>query len=115
MMIYQMLDISNALIYHMSNSDPWSECLQTMHPEEKIIYIYTYICTFIYRPCYVAYGTLVPWPGIEPRPLGGSDSKESACNVGGPGSIPGSGRYPGEGNSYPLQYSFFFNFFLNLN
>ena len=48
----------------MSNSDPWSECLQTMHPEEKITYIYTYIsiCTFIYRPCYVAYGTLDP-PG----------------------------------------------------
>ena len=35
----------------------------------------------------------------------GSDSKESACNVGDPGSIPGSGRSPGDGNSYPLQYS----------
>ena len=33
---------------------------------------------------------------------GGSDSKESACNVGDPGSIPGSGRSPGEGNGYPL-------------
>ena len=29
---------------------------------------------------------------------GGSDGKESACNVGDPGSIPGSGRSPGEGN-----------------
>ena len=29
---------------------------------------------------------------------GGSDSKESACNAGDPGSIPGSGRSPGEGN-----------------
>ena len=28
-----------------------------------------------------------------------------ACNVGDPGSIPGSGRSPGEGNGYPLQYS----------
>ena len=35
----------------------------------------------------------------------GSDGKESACNVGEPGSIPGSGRSPGEGNGYPLQYS----------
>ena len=35
----------------------------------------------------------------------GSDSKESACSAGDPGSIPGSGRSPGEGNSYPLQYS----------
>ena len=35
---------------------------------------------------------------------GGSDSKESACNAGDPGSIPGS-RSPGEGNGNPLQYS----------
>ena len=34
-----------------------------------------------------------------------SASKESACNVGDLGSIPGLGRSPGEGNSYPLQYS----------
>ena len=36
---------------------------------------------------------------------GGSASKESACNVGDLGLIPGLGRSPGEGNSYPLQYS----------
>ena len=36
---------------------------------------------------------------------GGSEGKVSACNVGGLGSIPGSGRSPGEGNSNPLQYS----------
>ena len=36
---------------------------------------------------------------------GGSDSKESACNAGDPGSIPGCGRSPREGNGYPLQYS----------
>ena len=35
---------------------------------------------------------------------GGSDSKESACNAGDLGSIPGSGRSPGEGNGNPLQY-----------
>ena len=35
----------------------------------------------------------------------GSDSKESACNAGDPGSIPGSGRSPGEENGKPLQYS----------
>ena len=34
-----------------------------------------------------------------------SVSKESACNAGDPGSIPGSGRSPGEGNGTPLQYS----------
>ena len=37
--------------------------------------------------------------------LGVSDVKASASNVGDPGSIPGSGRSPGEGNGNPLQYS----------
>ena len=36
---------------------------------------------------------------------GGSDGKESACNAGDQGLIPGLGRSPGEGNGYPLQYS----------
>ena len=36
---------------------------------------------------------------------GGSDSEESACNVGNLGSIPGLGRSPGEGTGYPPQYS----------
>ena len=36
---------------------------------------------------------------------GGSIGKESACNAGDLGSIPGSGRSLGEGNGYPLQYS----------
>ena len=36
---------------------------------------------------------------------GGSAGKESACNAGDPGSIPGSGRSPGKGIGYPLQYS----------
>ena len=48
--------------------------------------------------------------GIEGRHMGliythcfpgGSDSKESACNAGDPGSIPGSGQSTGEGDSYP--------------
>ena len=34
---------------------------------------------------------------------GGLDGKESACNTGDPGLIPGSGRSPGEGNGYPFQ------------
>jgi len=39
----------------------------------------------------------------------GSDSKESFCNEGDLGSIPGSGISPGEGNGCPLQYSFLQN------
>ena len=44
------------------------------------------------------------------RPIGkqgfpcGSAGKESACNVGDLGSVPGLGRSPGEGKGYPLQY-----------
>ena len=37
--------------------------------------------------------------------LGDSDGKESASNVRDLGLIPGLGRFPGEGNGYPLQYS----------
>ena len=36
---------------------------------------------------------------------GGSNGKESTCNAGNPGSIPGLGRSPGEGNGNSLQYS----------
>ena len=36
---------------------------------------------------------------------GGSAAKESTCNTGDLGLIPGLGRFPGEGKGYPLQYS----------
>ena len=42
---------------------------------------------------------------IKRRLFLGSEVKASACNAGVPGSIPGSGRSPGEGNGNPLQYS----------
>ena len=40
---------------------------------------------------------------------GGSEVKASACNAGDLGSIPGLGRYPGEGNGNLLQYSYLEN------
>ena len=39
----------------------------------------------------------------------GSYGKESACSVEDPGSIPGLGRSPGEGDGYPLHYSYLVN------
>ena len=65
----------------------------------------------------------LPHPGIEPRSPtsalaggffttgfpGSSAGKESTCNAGDLGSIPGLGRYSGEGNGYPLQYSYLEN------
>ena len=44
-------------------------------------------------------------PGCLRVNSGGSDGKVSAYNAGDPGSIPGSGRSPGEANGNPLQYS----------
>ena len=49
-----------------------------------------------------AQGWLLGFPG-------GSDGKESACNVGDPGSIPGSGRSPGGGNGNTFPYSYLEN------
>ena len=46
---------------------------------------------------------------LQLRRGGGSDGKESACNVGDPGSTPGLGRSPGEGNGNPLLYSWLEN------
>ena len=40
---------------------------------------------------------------------GGSDDKEFVCDAGDLSSIPGSGRFPGEGNGKPLQYSYLEN------
>ena len=50
------------------------------------------------------------WPGLKIIITdldfpGGSDRKESACNAGHLGLIPGSGRSPGEGNGSPFWYS----------
>ena len=45
-----------------------------------------------------AYDILLGFPA-------GSDGKDSACNSGDPGSVPESGRSPGEGHGNPLQYS----------
>ena len=46
----------------------------------------------------------LPTPVFSGFPCG-SVGKESACNAGDLGSIPGLGRYPGEGKGHPLQYS----------
>ena len=45
-------------------------------------------------------------PGLQKElSLVAQDGKESACNAGDPGSISGSGKSPGEGSGYSLQYS----------
>ena len=54
--------------------------------EENFSFIEDIILLYLYVPC-------------------GSAGKESTCNVGELGLIPGLGRSPGEGKGYPLQYS----------
>ena len=70
------------------------------------------VCEEYYKPTTEQYciANCVSW---APRPtlldlrkkLDSSAGKESTCNAGDPGSIPGSGRSPREGNGYPLQHS----------
>ena len=63
-------------------------------------YIFSSVKTFLI----LAFLLIDPSTFLESFP-GGSAGKESTCNARDPGSIPGLGRSPGEGNSYPLQYS----------
>ena len=63
---------------------------------------YFYFNIFIMSDCQAAFIMLI----IQTKDFpGGSECKASAYNAGDPGSIPGSGRPPGEGNGNPLQYS----------
>jgi len=55
-------------------------------------------CEFLWNAVLVSIEMIIGFPS-------GSDGKESACNVGDLGLIPGLGRSLGEGNGYPLQYS----------
>ena len=59
----------------------------------------THYCSSSFPP------TLIPFAKSFLPLSAGSDGKESACNIGDLGSIPGSGRSPREGNGNPLQYS----------
>ena len=79
---------------------PSSDChvrlCHTSSPYYSLPILHPHHCR-IYRPSSLCWGY-----------LGASDSKESACSVGDTGdmgSIPGSGRSPGEGSGNPLQYS----------
>ena len=50
--------------------------------------------------------TIMEWIYVDGAPLVAQiNGKESLCNAGDPGSIPGWGRSPGEENGYPFQYS----------
>ena len=62
--------------------------------------IFSFSFFFFFRSFHYNISLFIYFPRAD-----GSDGKESACNEGDPGSNPGSGRSPGEGNGNPLQYS----------
>ena len=62
------------------------------------------VSTFQLGLCFFFYYFLPHFWGVSLDFSGGSDGKESTCNAGDPGSIPGSGRYPGEGNGLLMGY-----------
>ena len=71
----------------------WKVCNST-YPQESLVLGFLDVPKLKYVKVMVVRG----FPG-------GSDGKESAYNAGDLGSIPGSGRSPGEGNGNPIQYS----------
>ena len=77
-------------------------CHEVKGPD-TIIFIFWMLS---FRPTF--HSLLSPSSGCSLVPLGFPDSsvgKESSCKAGDPDLIPGLGRFPGEGESYPLQYS----------
>ena len=69
---------------------------------QQEMHIYTYPCLIrLFRTAHIYSAS----PGCQLGFPGGSDGKESPCNAGDAGSIPGLGRSPGEGHGSPLQCS----------
>ena len=89
-----------ALTLRAKNHAPWylqkgTECSCPHKKLYKNVYsLFTHNCQNL------TVITMSFW-GFPPSSVG----KESVCNAGDMGSIPGSGRSPGEGNGNPLQYS----------
>ena len=94
-----------SLLQHHNSKASILQCsaffmVQLSHP-----YIANSLARYLYLACLWEFSeACLCHQNIQGFP-GGSDSKESACNMGDLGFIPGSGRSPGEENGYPLQYS----------
>ena len=76
----------------------WDRDFTSFYFEICFIFLSTFP-SFLFLVCF--FNEHVKWSSFP----GGSEVKASASNVGDPGSIPGLGRSPGEGNGSPLQYS----------
>ena len=96
------LDKSIGQIVIQKISGSWKEILESgrfYHQNRGILGIFLYShCQSLTLALSCIYTEALIFPG-------GSEVKASASNAGDPGSIPGLGRSPGEGNGTPLQYS----------
>ena len=73
-----------------------------IHIEHLEIFFFVYWFSFLF---YLSYFFSSLWDISNPLGFPGSSAgEESACNAGDPSLIPGSGKSPGEGVGYPLQY-----------
>ena len=71
----------------------YSVVISALEPSDFSIHVYPFSSLLFF--------SVMVYRGFPDSSVG----KESACNAGDPSSVPGSGRSPGEGLGYPLQYS----------
>ena len=77
-------------VYRSCKKEIRSHFMSHVNPQETKLHAHSFALTFAH--CFGGFP-------------GGSDGKESTCNAGDLGSVPGSRGSAGEGNGYPLQYS----------
>ena len=95
--LYKLFRHSIHIIYNHSLMHHWKSWLSILF-RVRIFNLHKFvICTEFYHFARLCI--------LTKKFPGGSDGKESSCNAGDLGSIPGLGGYLGERNSYPLQYS----------
>ena len=78
-------------------------CFQEDHYLD--FFIFFFFSSYVSSASFLRMGICHCWVLSASGFPSGSDGKGFACNAGDPGSMPGSGRSPGEGNGNPLQYS----------
>ena len=91
--VYKEWISNKVLLYSTGN---YIQYLMINHNGKEYTYVYICVCM-----CVCVYIYMYIYIGFPDSSVG----KESSCNAGDPGSIPGSGRSTGEGIGYPLQCS----------
>ena len=96
--------------FHQSNFSKWLSWLFSVAVTFHHLSKFQILCLHDQNPpdlilTFHSFSTIIILSNVLRGFPGGSDGKESACNVGDPSSNPGLGRSPGEGNGNPLQYS----------